>query len=351
MMKVMEGGGELSNTKIWAISVVAILAGWVLYVAAPSLKPLLIAAVLAYLLHPLVVKLQKKLKTKKVIAVILTLALIVVITVLLINIILPPILNQMTAFVREFSGYSSAFSHQMDQLIEFLEQKGLAGEITEELDQILGQIYTAMYNFLIGFLSAVLGYIFKLVDVLIILILLVYFLLDGPKMVAGVVESLPKALKEPARNVLSGVDHIVWSYLKTQVLISAITGLVSAVVFKLMDLDFAMLLGIIAGVLNMIPYFGSIIGGAAAVLVALLTSGLRKAVIVCVAVLIIQQVLGNVVTPKMQAKSSGMHPVTIIAALLICNYLWGTVGMFISVPVAGLVKLLLTQTLQVIRQL
>ena len=52
-----------------------------------------------------------------------------------------------------------------------------------------------------------------------------------------------------------------------------------------------------------------------------------------------------------QAKSSGMHPVTIIAALLICNYLWGTVGMFISVPVAGLVKLLLTQTLQVIRQL
>ena len=107
----------MSNTKIWAISIIGLLCGWFLLQASPSLMPVLWALFLAYFIHPMVLWLQKRLKTNnKIIATAISLVLIAVVLMILFNIILPPIINQTMAFLREFTEYSSRFMILVDQL-------------------------------------------------------------------------------------------------------------------------------------------------------------------------------------------------------------------------------------------
>jgi predicted PurR-regulated permease PerM len=127
----------MSNTKIWAISIMCVICGGALYVMAPSLGPVFWALFLAYIIHPLVLRLQKRLKLKrKLPAVLITLLLIVALLAILINSLLPVIVYQSTVFVREFNSYSLVFFGQMDQLLDNLDSMGLDSRVTEQLDGI-----------------------------------------------------------------------------------------------------------------------------------------------------------------------------------------------------------------------
>ena len=111
------------------------------------------------------------------------------------------------------------------------------------------------------------------------------------------------------------------------------------------------MLGVIAGILNFIPYFGSIIAGTLATLIALLTGGLQQGIITLVAFLVIQQLEGNLITPRLQGRSTGLNPVVILIVILVGNYFWGTIGMFVAVPVFGLARLFFSEAVKLIRQL
>lgn len=341
----------MSNTKLWAVTLFGLLVGWILVKAAPALKPVLAAIVIAYLLHPAVLYLQKKLKINKQLAIALLMALIAALFVLLVSLILPPLISQATAFAKEFPSYSTHFEALIGQLQQYLAGMGLPDALLGKMDTAFTQLYDLAAAFLLSMVSTVFSNIFKLVDGLIIAVMLCYFLSTGPRMVAYILERLPERFRKAGRNLLAGTDRVIWTYVKTQLLIALIIGVVSAVAFMIIGIRYAFLLGVLGGVLNLIPYFGSMFAGALAALVALLTGGVKQAVITGIVVLIIQQLEGNIITPRLQAKSSGMHPVVIIAALLVCNQLWGTIGMFAAVPVAGLARLLWDESLLLLREI
>jgi predicted PurR-regulated permease PerM len=123
-----------------------------------------------------------------------------------------------------------------------------------------------------------------------------------------------------------------------------VVGAVSTIAFMVIGVRFSVLLGLLNGILNFIPLFGSLIAGAFATIVSLVTGGLTQAIITLGAVLIIQQTEGNFITPKLQGKSTGLHPVFIMIIILVANQLWGVAGMFIAVPLFGLARLILKET-------
>jgi predicted PurR-regulated permease PerM len=162
---------------------------------------------------------------------------------------------------------------------------------------------------------------------------------------------MPVMLRDGVENVFDGVSGVIWGYMRNQVIISAIFGLASGVAYIALGLPYASLLGILAGVLNMIPYFGSIISGLVAILVAVFYFQMNKVLLTAFVIVVLNIILGNILTPKIQAKALGIHPVVVITALLVCNHLWGAVGMFVAVPLVGLGRLVMKELIQIIRAL
>ena len=342
----------MSNTKIWAISILGLLCGWLIILSAPSVMPVVWAIFLAYFLHPLVLRIEKHLKIqKKILAVIVVLILILAVFIILINIILPRFINQMIVFARDFTGYGQQFMRLVDQLQTYLDGLGLDSRVSAQLDDILGQVFSVISNTMMGFVTTTVGLIFRFTDIVIISILLFYFLLDGPMMIRYAVDNAPATLCDGFGHIIEGLNGIIWGYMKNQVLISLITGLACLVAYLIFGLPFAVLLGILAAVLNMIPIFGSIISGVVASLVTLFYYDIYKALLIAAIVLVINMILGNIITPRLQAKTLSIHPVVVITALLVCSHLWGAVGMFVAVPLVGLGRLLLQELLCIIRNL
>lgn len=341
----------MSNTKLWAITILGIAVGWVVFKAAPALKPALIAVVAAYLLHPLVVLIERKLKIKKWMAISLILALTIAVLGLLLNLILPPIVNQASEFVSEFQTINTNFNHMVGDAFTFLEDRGLSQTMIGELKIYLDQFIDWLGTVLVQSITAALGFIFKAVDLFLILIMLIYFLASGQKMVQQIVDNAPENFRQTALSLITGTDRVIWSYVKTQVLIALIVGTLSTIAFLLVGIKFSVLLGVMAGILNFIPYFGSIIAGTVAALISLLTGGLQQALITVAAVLVIQLAEGNLITPRLQGKSTGLHPVVILIVILVGNYLWGTIGMFIAVPVFGLARLTFSEAIKLIKEM
>ena len=112
---------------------------------------------------------------------------------------------------------------------------------------------------------------------------------------------------------------------------------------SVIGVHYALLFAVLSFVLDFIPYFGSIIAGVVEGFFALVTMGVGKALIVVIFVIVVQQIEGNVVVPKVQGDLAGIHPITVMFAILASNEIWGPVGMLISVPIAAIVKIIVRE--------
>jgi predicted PurR-regulated permease PerM len=183
------------------------------------------------------------------------------------------------------------------------------------------------------------------------IILITYFLLDGRKLITGAVKLFSNKNQEMVERVLYNSDKIVWQYLKVKFIISLLTAIVLGIGFAIFGIKYALLLAVLAFVLNFIPYFGPILAGVIAVLVALVTIGWPACLWVAIFILVVQQVEGNIITPKFQGESIGLHPVIILFALLASSAVWGPLGMFIAVPLAGIAKVFFYEFQQIYKKL
>ena len=338
----------MSNTKIWAISIIFIICGGGLYLVAPSITPLFFAMFLAYIIHPMVEKIQKRLNLRhKFIAVLIAILLIATLIGVMINSIFHVLANQATIFVREFS----YIVVQAEHLLDMTESIGIDSFIAPYLEEMLKQLLAALSNFVVIFITSILGFILKFTDVVIILILLFLFLLDGPKLVEKTIDFMPEILKEAASNFFKGIHDIVWGYLKTMVVISIFFGLAFGIILYIVGIPFSGLLGVLGGVLNMIPFIGSIMSGAIAVIIAFLYHDVYRALISVALIIALNIVQGTIIAPLVLANKLSIHPILVISSLLVCNYIWGIMGMFIAVPVLCLARLFMYETIGVIRKL
>ena len=334
----------MSNAKLLVISVVCLIIGWILIQAAPALVPVVIAVVTAYLLKPLVDALEKKLKGKRKLAIGLVLVSFLLVLALVINLILPPIIQEASEFVSEYETISANLGNSISGALEFLENSGIPESVLAEIQNVLASLLSWLGAQIASGISKALGFIFGIVDMVLIIIMAVYFLSSGKSMVKNIYDSAPVWLKPTLKNLRTETHSVIWSYAKTQLIIAVVVGLVSTIAFMVIGVRFSGLLGLLSGVLNFIPLFGSLIAGAFATIVALVTGGLTQAIVTLAAVLVIQQVEGNFITPKLQGKSTGLHPVFIMIIILVSNHMWGVTGMFIAVPLFGLARLLFKET-------
>lgn len=211
----------------------------------------------------------------------------------------------------------------------------------EQLDRIVQDIATWMQNKA----GAIAGGIFSgistatsmSITLVVVLVLTFFFLKDGPKFLPWVRSATGGRAGLHATELLTRAWETLGGYIRAQALVSLIDALFIGVGIWLVGVPMAFTLAVITFMAGFIPLVGAIVAGALAVLIALVSLGFTKALIVLGIVIAVQQLEGNVLSPLLQSRAMNLHPVIVLVSVTVGGGLFGLVGAFLAVPVAATV--------------
>lgn len=325
----------------WALIGILILLYAFLYVAdilRPALSPFLYAFIIVYLLRP-IVNFFVKLKIPNLLAVIITYIIFILIFVLTILYLLPVVIAQVSGILSHLPQYYQRVNH----LFSLWQSRYHRLTLPRGTDEVLYELTIRLQKYGLSIASAlpetttgIFGGLFNLV---IAPIIAFYLLKDMSAVRETFLNLFPPRKRDEVLIVVRKINNIVGGFLRGQALVSLIVGTTIGLYLWLIGVKYAFLLGLLAGILNIIPYFGPMVGGAVAAGIAFIQSPIL-ALWVVVGMVIIQQVDGLVISPSILHHTIDLHPAWIIFSLLTGAVLMGFIGLLFAIPVAAVVKAL-----------
>jgi predicted PurR-regulated permease PerM len=198
--------------------------------------------------------------------------------------------------------------------------------------------------------GTVTGTVSALINALVIPILAYYLLVEFDDILARLAEWLPQRHREYIVEKAHTADRLISGFLRGQVLVATILGLLYGVGFTVLGIDFAIGVGFLAGVMALVPYLGNIVALGSALSLCILEFGFDwHALGVLGWYVVVQNLEGFVLTPRIIGSSVGLHPGVVIVALLIGGDLLGFLGLLIAVPAAAVAKVFIDELLQAYR--
>ncbi|MFT9041023.1 AI-2E family transporter [Schleiferilactobacillus harbinensis] len=325
-------------TLIWVFSQI----GWVFTPIATFFStlfgPIIAAGFLFYMLNPLV-KLLMKLHVPRRMAIVLLFVLLLAAVALVFAAIIPNLIEQVTQVVDNFPGFLSELRKSSTAFLNtpLLRRFNLTESLTQlKLDPatILRSVLSGVSNNIGGVVSSVGSVVISAITVP---VMLYYFLQDGHKLIPNIQRFFPNRLNDQISDVLTKMNETISHYVAGEALELLFVGTFTGLGYLIIGMPYALLLGVVAGFMNIIPYLGPYIGLAPALIIAS-TISWEQAALVCVVVVIVQQLDGNFIYPNVVGKALDIHPLTIIILLLVVGNLWGIIGMIIGVPIYAVVK-------------
>lgn len=174
-------------------------------------------------------------------------------------------------------------------------------------------------------------------DATILPIISYYFLADLDEIRRSIVKSIPHKYRNLVKKIAYDIDVILSKYTICQLALCILIGALTFVILSILKVNYPILLSIINGLFNIIPYFGPIFGAVPAIIVALLISP-KKAIYTAIALYLIQIIEGNIISPKMTGDSVDMHPLVVIILLIVGEKLAGFIGMVLIIPAAVIIR-------------
>ncbi len=170
-------------------------------------------------------------------------------------------------------------------------------------------------------------------------LLALYMLIDLPRTKGLATELTPPSHREEVTFVAGQVVTALGSFVRGQLLVAVIVGLAGSLSLWILDIPFWLIIGILSGILNLVPFAGPVVGGALAALVALLDGSLTKALVAVVIFTLIQQLDNHVITPLVQRARVQLSPMVIVLALIIGGSLAGLLGVLVAVPLTAAIRI------------
>jgi predicted PurR-regulated permease PerM len=206
-------------------------------------------------------------------------------------------------------------------------------------NKIFGDMDTAQISkYAAGVFSVTSG----IFSVFVAIIASIYMLLDKERCQRAVVRAMCVFFKRTTVKTITEhakrINDIFTNYIYSRLMCSIIMAIVCSIVLTLLNVKYGLILGIFIGAMDMIPYFGSIISCVIAIVVTLITGGMWKGIWVAIALIILQQIDGNLLGPKIMSNSLEIRPLWIIFAVSVGGTLFGFIGMLVSVPVLAIVR-------------
>jgi predicted PurR-regulated permease PerM len=209
------------------------------------------------------------------------------------------------------------------------------------LDNLVSQFQTIAADFAGQALRFAASLAAFMTSVILVPLLAFYILLDLDRLRETVVDLFPQRHRERTLAVLADVDTVIGGFVRGQLIVGAIVGGLVTILLLIFRIKYALLIGVFAGVADLVPYVGAFAGAIPAVLLELFNAGPVWALILIGAFALLYELEGHFIAPAIVGQRVGLTPLMVIVAILIGAELGGIGGMFLSVPIAGIIRVLL----------
>lgn len=299
---------------------------------------ILVAAMLAYFLNPMVKSVRKRLKISDTLA-ILTVFLIVILIFLILGFtVFPKTISDIKNLIIKFPEY---YKQTLESINDFFNQYELFKGINLDNELIIDNI-SKIYkkqtanagNLLVNSAKNVMSFVFSLV---LTPIFVFYFLKDKDKIKEKFKAMIPEARKERLIRLFSNIHNDMTKYIIGKIKMAIFVGFATFIMLLALGVEFSFVIGIITCVADIVPYVGPLMGLIPAFVFAFIDSPI-KALWIFVLYILIQWVENNIVGPKILSKETGFHPIVVLFLLILGAALFGFLGMILSVPIALVIK-------------
>lgn len=318
------------------------------------LMPFMIGILLAYLFYIPCKKIEKlyqkskqKLVRKKarVLSVFTVYLLALIIIVLAFRFIIPNLTQSISDLASNIESY---YQNTMNGLQNIPEDSILRQIDVQKIADSLNKINIAEYiNFttILEYAKGVIGVAGGIFDFFVSLIVSVYILMERTQILCFLRKLARAIFKEKNYQIIgkyfNNTNQIFFKFLSSQLLDAFVVGVLTSIAMSLLGVKYAVLLGFLIGISNLIPYFGAIVGVGISIIITIFTGGIGKAIWMAVVVIILQQIDANIINPKIVGNSLSISPLLVIFAVTIGGAYFGVLGMFLSVPVFTVLKIMI----------
>lgn len=326
------------------ILLLAVTGAAAVYVSRDIIKPIILSIVAAYILEPVVQLLEKRGINKR-LSVIIVLVLVLGAFCLIIIYIIPIIGRELMEVLENGGNYQN----KINSFINRIGYNRFPGYMKEMIDSGMERLQGIGEEWVSRAIGRLIAFAGDIPNYALAPVFVYYFLSDTSFFTELLTGLIPVKVRDKSLELSGEIDKVIGRFIKSQLILSLIVSVLSLIVLMIFKIRFALIIALINGVTNMIPYFGPIIGlipaiGAAA------SQSWSKVLIVTVAFLIIQQIESNLVSPRLVGDSIGMHPVFVIIIILLGGKYYGPIGMVLSVPIAGAIKVLVQYAIKFYNQ-
>jgi len=339
----------LAKTLIW-LSVI-LFSLWFLHTISGILAPFIVSMVLAYILNPIVNKCEKWGIARWITSLILILIALTLVT-LFVFFLLPVAIAQFEGVLNALSQLGTDFNNMIwtSTIMSMLERFGISpeelrntlkSEFAPKLEDILRSLLTGM----LAVVSSLSYFVTQIFYVVIVPFLTFYLMWDLPKIAERFRMMFPKQHRDRVENYLVRADDLIGRYLRGALTVAVFQGVAVGALFSAFGIKNAVVLGMIAGILDLIPYFGLLITMVLSAVVALFSDPptMQKMILAVTSVSVLHLIEVVFLSPRIVGGKVGLHPLLIILSLLVFSYFLGFVGLLIAIPATALMILLVRE--------
>ena len=344
-----------SDSRHWLLLASLIACGWLIYLLAPVITPFAISAVLAYFGDPMVDRLEKisirRWKPGRTLSVSIVFVFMLTLLTIVLLIIIPMLVEQIRLLVHRLPEWIEWFS---GTVLPWLVNKfgiELTGfdpsQFSEMLKEYWREISTATFK-LIDFISRGGMAVAVLITNLVLIPVVTFYLLrDWDLLLKAVQDLLPRHMETEISSMASEVNDVLAAFFRGQLMVMFALGAIYSIGLSLVGIELAVLIGMGAGLLSIVPYLGSIVGVLVAAGAAIFQfQDVFHLVMVLLVFGLGQSAEGMYLTPKLVGDRIGLHPVTVIFAVLAGGQLFGFLGILLALPVAAALNVLVSHANQ-----
>ncbi|CAA6827410.1 MAG: Putative permease often clustered with de novo purine synthesis [uncultured Thiotrichaceae bacterium] len=329
----------------WFWLVIALLTFSVLYLLAPILTPFVVGLLLAYLGDPVVDRLEKK-KVPRTLGVSVVFLIFFIIFLLIFLLLVPVLETQLKILFTRIPDYIDA---SMGFLQPFL-MKTIGVDIAvlevERLKEIANQHWAEAGGIIRSLVSTIsqssMVIIAWIANIALTPVITFYMLRDWDNFVAYINDLLPRTEQPMISRLAKESDEVLGGFLRGQLMVMLALGTIYSIGLWMVGVDLALLIGMTAGILSFVPYLGLVIGVVIAGFAVLFQTGdMVDLMLVFLVFIIAQMIEGILLTPLLVGERIGLHPVTVIFAVLAGGQLFGFFGVLLALPVAAILGVIM----------
>ncbi len=335
-----------------------------------TLSSIIIAIIFAYIIDPIVNFLERKGVKRQFGVIIVYISVFLIFAILIISVI-PKTINEISNLLTSLPGMVDTLTKNVNNFLTEIFAKfnielpenfidvykesnpkvegdvetpqivsNILNSMTKTINDLVAKAQGSLMGSLSGLFSKVYGALTSAFRLVLIIIFSFYFSVDKEKFTLKVKKSIPNKYRDDLAFLANRIDVALQQFIRGRMLMAIFVGILTMIYLLILRVDFAIIIGLITCVADIIPYVGPLLGCVPAVLFALVDSP-AKAFWVLVLFLVVQWVENNILAPKLIGDSTGLNPLLILISIIIGGGIFGVWGMVISVPITSIICILI----------